>query len=263
LVKKQQIDEAKKQFKRKKKTAENLSFTVIGKEISLENLVKKEEEVKEAILTRKLEKKIAEEKRKSECLEKAFQERELDDEFIETEKESMAEIDEVHENARKKIKNSRNKLRRSIQQMKMKTKTKNQNLSNQLKHIRDKMSKEIMLANKNGSEDHCRKGKFDVDYREKYCNENFVDDWTRNSDCKAEDFCYICCENEFGAMYVTQRDNCYKMCDYKPRKKKSVDPAKPTPAAIRQEIAAPAASTEPNEPGVGKWVWAPIEKTKA
>jgi len=28
-----------------------------------------------------------------------------------------------------------------------------------------------------------------------------------------EDFCYICCENEFGKMHQDKREKCYTMCD--------------------------------------------------
>lgn len=28
-----------------------------------------------------------------------------------------------------------------------------------------------------------------------------------------DDFCYICCENEFGRMHQDKREDCYVMCD--------------------------------------------------
>lgn len=222
-------------------------------------MVKKEEHVKEETETRVLEEKIAHEEYKAECLEKTFEEREVDDEFAEAEAESSNEVNEVHVEAKKKITQSRNKLKKNIQQMKLKSKTKNQDLSNKLKQIRSKMSKEIMLANKNGHIESCRKGRKNSDFRETYCNENFVDDWTRNSDCKGEEFCYVCCETEFGAMFVTQRDNCYKMCDYKP--KVPVVPAAVVNAlSIRKDIAKP--SVDEHDDGNGQWIWAPVEQTK-
>lgn len=175
----------------------------------------------------------------------------------------MRDISEIHSEARKKIEESRLKLKKSIQQIKLKAKTKRQGLSQKLKQIRSKMSKEIMLANKNGSIDTCRRGRKDMDYRENYCNKSFVDDWTRNSDCKSDDYCYICCENEFGAMYVTQRDNCYKMCDYKPKKKKVTAPHNSTPKSMRANISSEKPKDKAHKPtGTGRWVWAPKEKTK-
>jgi hypothetical protein len=258
-VKKEVLKQAKRQYDKKKKKADNLSFSVIGKEISLENMVKQEEQTKEEIVTKTLQAQLKQEEYKAECLEKSFEERELDDEFVESEKESMDDIEEVHEQARKKIENSRNKLKKDIQRIKLQSKSKNQNLSAKLKQIRTKMSKEIMLANKNGNLETCRKGRLNVDFRESYCNENFIDDWSRNSDCKGDEFCYVCCETEFGAMYVTQRDNCYKMCDFKPKKK--IEPLKVSSRSIRADIETDFTKLEPTDDGSGKWVWAPKEVT--
>ncbi len=225
-------------------------------------MVKKEEQQKEEQESVRLQSQIAKEEYKAECLEKAFQERELDDDFVESQKDSMDDLDEIHQQARKKIVDARNKLRHTIQQMKLKSKNKNQSLQNKLKMIRTKMSKQIMLANKNGNIETCRKGRKDADFRESYCNENFVDDWTRNADCKGDDFCYICCESEFGAMYVTSRDNCYKMCDYKPKKKKGPIEA-PKMQHLKLNLKQPKANEEPTkvDDGVGRWVWAPKQST--
>ena len=140
--------------------------------------------------------------------------------------------------------------------MKTKSRVKNQDLATKLKQIRSKMSKEIMLANKNGNLETCRKAKTNADLKEQYCNENFVDDWSRNADCKSDDFCYICCENEYGAMFVTQRDNCYKMCDGKEKKPEPVP--EPSPAKVRELLENP--PEEPINDNLGKWVWAPKEK---
>ena len=65
VVKKQVLKQAKRQYAKKKKEAENLSFSVIGKEISLEEMVKKEEAVKEEVQHKQLEAQIAQEEYKS------------------------------------------------------------------------------------------------------------------------------------------------------------------------------------------------------
>jgi len=35
-----------------------------------------------------------------------------------------------------------------------------------------------------------------------------------------ENFCYLCCENEFGTNFYNERNGCYDMCDGKKSKKK-------------------------------------------
>ena len=81
-----------------------------------------------------------------------------------------------------------------------------------------------------GDINYCKKGKFDRTYREEYCDKNYFEDYISNSDCKSDsDFCYMCCENEFGNMHIDRRDICYNMCDEKtkeipkPEIKKKVD----------------------------------------
>lgn len=223
-------------------------------------MVKDEEKEREDIQTRQLELKIKAENYKHECLEKSFEERELDDEFEANKHDSMDDIDETRDHAKKKITNARNKLKLTIQKMRRKTKTKQQKLSQKLQFIRAKMSKEIMLANKNGNMANCRRGKHDADYREKYCDENYSEDWATNSDCKGEDFCNICCENEFGAMFVTNRDNCYKMCDFKPKRSPNKPKANLTAGSLNPDKITPAKSEEVQTEG--KWVWAPRHKAK-
>jgi hypothetical protein len=76
----------------------------------------------------------------------------------------------------------------------------------------------------------------DLDARDAYCNLNYVDDFIRNSDCKTnENFCYMCCENEFGNMFIDRRESCYNMCDL--NEKKIPKAAKPN--------------------GNGPWLWTP------
>jgi|LauGreDrversion4_2_1035121.scaffolds.fasta_scaffold654798_2 hypothetical protein len=49
-----------------------------------------------------------------------------------------------------------------------------------------------------------------------YCQENFVDDRFRFDECRSPDnFCYVCCENEFGDLHILERDSCYNKCDKK------------------------------------------------
>lgn len=50
--------------------------------------------------------------------------------------------------------------------------------------------------------------------RNKYCDSKVTDDLSLNSDCKKiTEFCNICCETEFGAVYYKDRRNCYDKCD--------------------------------------------------
>ena len=98
--------------------------------------------------------------------------------------------------------------------MRRKAKRKRAELEQQLQTIKAKMAANAIKANKMGKISNCRKGKSSQKERNNYCDANFIDDFIKNSDCKAEDqFCYICCENEFGNMFLRKREKCYDMCD--------------------------------------------------
>ncbi len=245
-LKKQQLGKQIRKYGKKKKKVQDNSFKVLSKEIELESMVQNEEKEKEEMEERKLIKMIALEKKKKECLEKSFEERELDTEFQESEKESLEDENDIKLQTQKKIEDGRWRLKKKLMQMKQKSKTRRDQLGEQLLLLRSKMSKEIILANKNGNMKFCKRGRKDIDFRESYCNKAFVEDWVRNSECKSnEEFCYTCCEHEFGLNFVSQRDACYDMCDRKV--KKPINFPKMNVKAMK-------------EPSQGKWVWAPKEK---
>jgi len=77
------------------------------------------------------------------------------------------------------------------------------------------MANTLIKANKNGDWKICKKARNDKDQVNEYCNSNFVDNFIKNKECKEpENFCYVCCENEFGNMFLKKRDLCYAMCDH-------------------------------------------------
>jgi len=81
------------------------------------------------------------------------------------------------------------------------------------------MASELMLANKIGDWKVCKKARTSKKQLVDYCNANFVDDFSKNAECRdPENFCYICCENEYGNMYLKRRDQCYEMCDHLSKK---------------------------------------------
>ena len=76
------------------------------------------------------------------------------------------------------------------------------------------MAIELLNANKYGDMMICKNTRVDKQKMQKYCDLNFLDNYAKNQDCKnPDDFCYVCCENEFGNMFLRKREKCYDMCD--------------------------------------------------
>ena len=201
-------------------------------------MIKNEEKQREEIELGNLLKKIKKEKEKRKCLKETIKEKDLDSELVSDKHQAQAEIQQIKQNINKQIMVKRAKMKKMIQMMRNRAKLRRSQLEGELKSLRQQMAQDLMAAQKNGDMKKCKRGKKDVDFRENYCNLHFVDDYIRNSDCKTnEQYCYMCCETEFGNMFIDRREKCYNMCD---EKKKKVIKKKPN--------------------GVYKWVWSPTNK---
>jgi hypothetical protein len=194
---------------------QTLSFQAVEKELQIENMVKEEENEREEYELQKIRKKIDEEKEKEECLHRIIKEKDMDNQIINEKNSVKQERDEIKKEVVEQIKNKRKQFKNMIQTMREKTNFKKNELEQELLSMRQKMAKEMLKVNSKGDLNNCRKGINDFDYREKYCDIHFVDDYLRNSDCKKEDFCNMCCEIEFGNNYIMSREKCYQMCDQK------------------------------------------------
>jgi hypothetical protein len=221
-------------YKLKVQKVQDTGFAAIEKELQLENLIKNEEKAKEDMEVQALMKKIEKEKEKQACLRNTIKERDLDAEFLAERRSSEQEVKEIKAEVAQQVKIKRAKMKKMIEQMRAKTRLRKAALENELNTLRQKMAKDMLQANKNGDIEKCKAGKTDADKREAYCNANYVDDFVRNSDCKSqENFCYMCCESEFGNMFIDRRESCYNMCDL---------PVAPAPAVKK---------------GDGPWMWTP------
>jgi hypothetical protein len=48
----------------------------------------------------------------------------------------------------------------------------------------------------------------------KYCRLHFSSEPERFTECMdPANYCYVCCENEFGDLHIIERDKCYNKCD--------------------------------------------------
>ena len=75
-----------------------------------------------------------------------------------------------------------------------------------------KMASKLLQAYNKGDSAKCAK-KDDASAVEAYCNAKFPTNPEQNQNCKVpEDFCFICCDKEFGAMRQTERSDCYNGC---------------------------------------------------
>jgi hypothetical protein len=206
------------------KNTQNMGLKAIQKEMKLEDLIAGEEKVKEEEEIHSIVQKIQEEKEKADCLETNIKARDLDANILQDRRSAENEIKVLKAEAIQEIVAKRAKMKKLISLMRTKAQIRKAKYQQELTSLRNKMAQEQMKSNKIGNIEYCKKGKFDEVYREKYCNKNYVDDFVNYRECKTNEFCYMCCEFEFGNMHIEKRQLCYDMCDLKENKeiKKSI-----------------------------------------
>ena len=204
----------KKQVEGKVGKTQKTVIKALRKEMKLENLIKKEETEKFEDETRNLILKFQHEKKKKKCLDKILKSREEEDAKVREEMEVQKEIQRLKEDAVKVVNKKRTSLKKRILAIKKKLQRKNRLIEQQIQKVRGSMASELMQANKQGSWKVCKANRNDKKKMLDYCNANFIDDYAKNMNCRdPENFCYVCCENEYGNMFLKKRDQCYTICD--------------------------------------------------
>lgn len=198
---------------KKVQEVQTTSMMALQKETKLEELLEREEQEKEASETQMLETVIEQEKKKAECLNKAIKERELENQMNLAKSRAEDSIKNIQEQTKRDIQKKRLEIKKKIGEMRKKQERKKAALRGQIMSIRTKIADKINKLSKNGNPDRCMNPSTPVQ-RENYCGLNFADNYMKFQDCMTEEnFCYVCCENEFGDFHVLERDKCYSKCD--------------------------------------------------
>lgn len=212
---------------------EKLGVKAIEKEAVIEKMILDEEKEKEALQLKTLQAQIQLEKKKANKINNQIKEKELDEMFVEQSRKAEEELVESKKSIQNKVQFKRSDLQKKIENIKKMAKLRKNQLMGELRAAKIKLAKQVMQAMKTGNAETCDKGKTDFSIREKYCNNAFPDDFMSNEDCKEEDnFCYTCCEKEFGNMHLNKREECFDVCDglkkleVKDNKKKVENPIK-------------------------------------
>jgi len=210
------------QLGKKVDDAQTTSLMAIQKESKLEDLLEKEEAAKEEEEDMLMDAQVAEEKKKEECLLKSLKEKEIEDQMNLAKAKAEENMSKIKEDTQKQITLKRLGIKKKILEMKKIQERKRLAKRSQIQAIRTSIAEKINTVSRVGDDTLCV-GQINETDRESYCTKNFLTDFTKFADCKEEDqFCYVCCENEFGDLHVMERDKCYGKCDqYKEQSSKT------------------------------------------
>jgi hypothetical protein len=165
-------------------------------------------ETKELLMLKKSEEK------KKECLEQALkskqdaQKKKRDNQIL------LKSVDAVKEETQKEVEEQRDLLKKRIAAIRNKSNRRNRQIKREINIIRSQMAQGLMEADKIGDKEKCVKSLGNEEMIKSYCDDHMNLTPQENSDCKdKERFCYVCCETEFGAIHVSEREICYNSCD--------------------------------------------------
>jgi hypothetical protein len=223
------------------KNTEKLALNALDKEKSLEDMLEKEEEEREKEEEAELQRQIDAENKKTECLEKSIKAKVTEEQFNLNRVRAQEKIDKVKAEVKREIDIKRKSIKDKIDAMRRRATFKKKALQEQIINIRTAALTKAKSFTKQGEASQCGKtAPADV---EGYCNNKFIVDLEKNKECLASgpNFCFICCNNEFGDYHLVDRNKCFK--DYCEKAsdaaKKECTPAEgdatltPTPSTTR------------------------------
>jgi hypothetical protein len=180
----------------------------------LEQLIKKEEELKEKEEFEELEKSNQQEQTKKEILMKTLESKKIEDQRNAEKAMLKQEIEKVQDEVKKKIQERRNALGSELLKMKLRSGLKKNKLNINIKKIRTEMLDDLQRSKKGGNMDACfNPSPSTAEKHRDYCQSNFLLNNQLKTFCDDPDqFCEVCCENEFGP-FNPLRETCYKKCN--------------------------------------------------
>lgn len=193
--------------------SQNLEMKVLDREVEVEEKIKKEEYLKAKERTKLLLDQMNKEKVKKDKLEKAIEEKEEEEVKIQDSNKLTQALSDIKNETKSTVLSKREKLKKKIKEIRLRANRRQAMIEQQINLIRGKMTSSLIKANKKGNKEKCKSAKSNQTSMNTYCDENVVEDLNSNIECKKElNFCFVCCDNEFGKLNMEEREACYNFC---------------------------------------------------
>jgi len=202
------------------------TLLAMKKEVNIDELLQKEEVAKESEEAASTVLDIEKEKKKNDCLVENIKEKEIEDQYTVLKSQQDKDLKVMREQSQKQILAKRNGVKLKIIKMRKKANRKQHELTAQIQVMRSKVAEDLTKWNKAGDMSLCFKNTATEAHKAlvlTFCNNNLSSDAppSKYQECNsAENFCYVCCETEFGDMHVKERERCYDKCEAVPEEDK-------------------------------------------
>jgi hypothetical protein len=192
---------------------QQLALQAIEKELKVENIIEKEEELKQKKLDEEAAKELEKIKKQKDMIAQALQEKKKQADIYANKLMIKKKIKQISEQVKREVMKIREDLKARILAKQKDEKRKRDLIKNKINTLKNDISKDLLKASKNGNSDECNPDRPTPEILE-YCRINYEKDNNKMNECvKNDNFCYMCCESEFGDLHLESRSVCYTKCD--------------------------------------------------
>lgn len=192
---------------------QQLALKAIEKELTVENMIEKEEELKQKKLEDQVNTEFEKIKKQKELIQQALQEKKKQADLYANKLLLKKKIKQISEQVKRQVMKIREDLITRIKIKKSDEDRKRQIVQNKINSLKKDISKNLLKASRNGNYEECnpeRQAEEIIDY----CSKNYENDKLKLNECVSNDkFCYLCCQSEYGDLHLESREVCYTKCD--------------------------------------------------
>jgi hypothetical protein len=193
-----------------------ITINALNKEITMEDMLEREEDQRELEEKKELEEQVKAEKEKEECLEKTIIEKKREEQLALDKQIKLDKIEKMKEDMRRQIQIKRESKLKEEAMKKKTSEIQTNQLKQQLFEMRQKRVNNYQHLLYIGKPEQCKvpaKDGRDNETVATYCGKNYVTDGTMLNKCKQnQEFCPMCCVKEIGDLHARERYLCLKKC---------------------------------------------------
>lgn len=181
--------------------------------MNVENLIEKEESEKQEKINAEFNDKLNNIISQKDLINKALNQKKTQSEIFNQKLLMQKKIKQITEHIKIEMLKNREDLKSRIKIKQLEEERKRQIIQSKIDIYKNEITKKLLNAGKNGNYEECDPER-SSDEIINYCSINYDKDQTKKSDCiQKNNFCFMCCESEYGDLHLDLRSNCYSKCE--------------------------------------------------
>lgn len=165
------------------------------------------------MLDEEYEKKYEKIKNQKEIINQALENKKKQADLYANKQVVKKKIIQISEAVKRQVEKIRQDLKSRLLAKKKDEARKRELIKDKIESLKKDISQNLIRASKKGNYEECdpERPKHQI---MNFCKANYEENSFKKSEClKQENFCYMCCESEYGDLHLELRDNCYSKCN--------------------------------------------------